>query len=326
PFARIAILVSVVTAALAGLYVFPDLGHPERVWRMFTSPNWSSPLLWDMIAMLALFVVGVLYLGAHLLERERATKAMAYVAMATAVAALLVSASLLGLQASRPMWYSAVMAPLFVASGLVAGLALLLMVALALEWLGIYRFRTESVSRMAGLLAVLVAIEVVLVFTEIVTAIYPGEARDRAAPEALLSGRYAPTFWVEIAACGLLPIVLLAVARLRRRASVVAGASALVLAGIFLMRLNLLMAGFLFPYINLPGGIQVRGLVPGPAEFQMSPTYYPGWVEWLVMFGLMSLGALVLSAALAYWPLQRRLAPRLALKGGAEGETGRYVA
>jgi len=86
------------------------------------------------------------------------------------------------------------------------------------------------------------------------------------------------------------------------------------------------MAGFLFPYINLPGGIQVRGLVPGPAEFQMSPTYYPGWVEWLVMFGLMSLGALVLSAALAYWPLQRRLAPRLALKGGAEGETGRYVA
>ncbi len=49
PLARIGVLSAAACVLLAAIELIPDLGRPERVLNLFRYPNWSSPMIWDVI-------------------------------------------------------------------------------------------------------------------------------------------------------------------------------------------------------------------------------------------------------------------------------------
>ena len=327
PITRLAVVEATVAVVLAGIFILPDLGRPERVINIFLYANPTSPMVWDIAIVLTYTLLSLsyvwLYTRADLARRgswlalgtgtsprelardERLKSGLAYVALPAAVLLHSITAWIFGLQISRAFWYSAIMAPLFIASALVSGLSLVILLALVFRRLRRIDFTDGLVSYLGGLLAVFIAVEAFFVGSEFLTAAYPGVPDDAGPVFRLLAGRYAPLFLAE-ALVGLgIPFVMLTVGRLRRRPEVVAVAAALGVIGIFVHRLNLLLNGLSYVPIQLPPGVAIG--VPqgsGAVSFAGYHWYVPTAVEWLIVLGVLAFGALLFTAAGVFLPLR----------------------
>ena len=324
PITRLAVLEATVAVILAATFILPDLGRPERILNIPLYFNPTSPMIWDItivmlyMAMSAIYVW--LYTRADLARRgswlalgtgtseptmrreERAKAVMAWIALPAAILLHSITAWIFGLQISRGFWYSSIMAPMFIASALVSGMGLVILLALALRRLRRLDFRDDLVAMLGGLLGVFILVEGFLLLAEYLTALYPG-APEGAAARRMLSGPYLPLFLFEVVVGLAVPFLILAARPLRRRPAWVALASAIAIVGIFVHRLNLVQNGLSFPNIYLPPGLPVGEAVDG-SSFTMSQFYVPTLVEWLVVLGVLAFGGLLFTAAAAYLPLQ----------------------
>jgi molybdopterin-containing oxidoreductase family membrane subunit len=120
----------------------------------------------------------------------------------------------------------------------------------------------------------------------------------------MLSGPYLPLFLFEVGVGLVVPFLILAVRRLRRRPAWVALASAIGIIGIFVHRLNLVLNGLSYPNIGLPPGLPVGRTYDG-ASFATSYFYVPTIIEWLIVLGVLAFGGLLFTAAVGYLPLQQ---------------------
>jgi dimethyl sulfoxide reductase membrane subunit len=327
PITRLAVLEATVAVLLAGVFILPDLGRPERIINILLHANMSSPMVWDITIVMVYTLLSAgyvwLYARADLARRgsrlalgtgtgararardERAKSNLAWVALPAAILLHSITAWIFGLQISRGFWYSAIMAPMFIASALVSGLALVILLALVVRRVGRVDFRDDLVAFLGGLLGVFIAVEAFFVLAEYLTASYPGGTGESSAIDRMLVGPYAPLFWIEIGLGLIVPFVIVAVRRTRIRPAWVALASVLAIAGIFVHRLNLILNGLSFPPIGLPPGVSI-GVDQGPAasSFAMSYWYVPTIVEYLVVAGVLAFGALLFTLALAWLPMR----------------------
>jgi molybdopterin-containing oxidoreductase family membrane subunit len=327
PITRLAVLEATVAVLLAGVFILPDLGRPERVINILLHPNLTSPMVWDITIVVIYTLLSALYVWVYtradlarrgsrlalgtgtsprdLARDDRVKTVLAWVALPAAILLHSITAWIFGLQISRGFWYSSIMAPMFIASALVSGLALVILLALAARRLGKVEFRDDLVAFLGGLLGVFIAVEAFLVLAEYLTASYPGGTGESSAIQRMLVGPYAPLFWVEIGLGLLVPFVIVAVRRTRLRPAWVALAAALAVGGIFVHRLNLILNGLSYPPIGLPPGLAIgvdQG--PGASSFAMSYWYVPTLVEYLVVAGVLAFGALLFTLALYWLPLR----------------------
>jgi molybdopterin-containing oxidoreductase family membrane subunit len=102
---------------------------------------------------------------------------------------------------------------------------------------------------------------------------YTGGVEDaRLAADILISGQLATNFWAfEITIGIILPLLLLVVTKLKS-ATIMAVAGILTLIGMFVARLNMVIAGQLVPHY------------PGFDGYQELLTYTPSRAEWIVVF------------------------------------------
>ena len=130
-----AVILSTVCICLAGMFVLIDLGGIHRVWRMFTGPNFMSPLLWDMVVIACYLIINVLYLYFMCSAKADPKKVEIISRFALPIAILVhsVTAWIFGLQISREGWHTAILAPIFVASAMDSGLALLILSLFGLD-------------------------------------------------------------------------------------------------------------------------------------------------------------------------------------------------
>jgi molybdopterin-containing oxidoreductase family membrane subunit len=229
---------------------------------------------------------------------------MAWIALPSAIMLHSITAWIFGLQISRGFWYSSIMAPMFIASALVSGMGLVILLALVLRRLRRLSFPDDLVAMLGGLLAVFITVEGFLLLAEYLTALYPG-APEAAAARRMLSGPYLPLFLFEVVVGLIVPFMILAVRRLRRQPAWVALASAIAIVGIFVHRLNLVLNGLSFSNIDLPPGLPVGRLQDG-STFVTSTFYVPTLIEWLIVLGVLAFGGLLFTAAAWYLPLQER--------------------
>ncbi|MEM3434434.1 MAG: NrfD/PsrC family molybdoenzyme membrane anchor subunit [Candidatus Methanomethyliaceae archaeon] len=300
--AKPAVLLSAVCIILAVLFIFVDLGRPERFLNLILSPRVNSPLIWDVVVIAAYLIISLLYL--YYLDKpdtkESTRHTFSAIALPTAVLVHSITAWIFGLQIARPVWHTALLAPLFVISALDSGLAMLLLVLMGLERLGYMKLEKSLLATLAGLLAVLVMVDVFFVFSEILTALYPAEERMMAYIDLLLDGSLAPFFWGEIILGVVIPFVLLVVRARRESKTVVGIASACVVVGVFFKRVWLLFSAYLLPLINNPPGITL-GKYQVPATetwgsvniWATAGSYTPTLVEWLIFVGIFAFGALL---------------------------------
>lgn len=296
--AKPAVILSTVCIILAGLFIVVDLGSPERILYLFIHPQFQSPLIWDVVVIAIYLVVSLLYLK-HMTQpapdyRKLAT--MSAVALPAAVLVHSVTAWIFGLQIARVSWHSALMAPLFVASALDSGLALLIIVLAGLERYSDYKVEPKLYASLAGLLAAFVAVDAFFVFSEVLTAAYPGEESVTAALGLLLSGPLAPFFWVQVVLGLAVPFVILASAANRQSKSKILLAAALVIIGVFCKRVWLLFSSFLLPLVEGAPGITLGQAPAAGAKLDMwamAGSYTPTLVEWAIFIGIISFGGIM---------------------------------
>ena len=325
PIIRLAVLEATVAVLLAATFILPDLGRPERTINILLYPNFTSPMIWDITIVMIYMAMSTFYVwlyaradlaragsrlafGTGTSERalardERLKSAMAWVALPAAILLHSITAWIFGLQISRGFWYSGIMAPMFVTSAMVSGLALVILLALALRRLGRLRFGDDLVALLGGLLGVFIAVEAFLMAAEYLTAAYPG-APEAAAVDRLLTGPYAPLFYFEIGVGLGVPFLILVIRRLRQHPRRVALAAGIAVLGIFVHRLNLVLNGLSYANIGLPPGLSVGTAQTDGSSFATSYWYVPTAIEWLVVTGVLAFGALVFTVAVLVLPMQ----------------------
>ena len=293
-----AVILSTACICVAGMFVLVDLGGIQRVWRMLASPNPMSPLLWDMCIITTYLVINIVYLYFMTSKKPGAADKVAIVsrfALPVAILVHSVTAWIFGLQIAREGWYSAIMAPLFVASAMDSGLALLIMVLAGMNKTGRFKTDPKLISSLAGLLAVCIAVDAFFIGSEVLTMAYPG-AGGAHTLSIMATGVTAPFFWAEIILGLLIPFCILVFARNRAKIGLVMVASALVVLGVLCKRVWLLLTSFVVPNVSGATGITLgtqAAQAGGAGMWALGGSYAPTVIEFAVVAGVVSLGALI---------------------------------
>lgn len=281
---RLAVVCSVAAVATAAGTILPDLGRPQRAWKMLLQPNLTSPLVWDMAVLTIYLVIGAidLWILTRVPVPRKALRVMAIVSLPVAILVHSVTAWIFGLLVARPFWNTPLLAPLFISSALVSGTALVVVTGHVVERVTTFRVGQSVYAGLRRLLLWFVAADVFLLFTEVMTTFVSGEPDHRDQLDILLTGRLAPVFWGEIILGVAVPVVVL-LSRAGSRPAMLTVSSVLLLLGVFAKRVNILFAAEFEPLVGLAPGIP-GGRAGQP--FRPDEVYIPTWVESGVLIGM----------------------------------------
>ena len=316
PISTLATLLALIIILLPPIFIAADLGRPDRMLHVaYPTPNPRSPLFYVLLTLTLYIILLVLEAWFSMRRRlvtkrrwltagfddlseaslhhdERILKILSFVGLPLAVSVHSVTGWIFGLMKSRPFWLSPLMAPIFLSSALVSGVALLIFVCIVVKRFAGFRIEEDTISDLARLLFMMIPIDIFFLLIEVLTVAYAHEPTDMRPLLFLLVGSNAPLFWFELTAGALLPFVILASPRYRRSARLLTLTSLLILAGIWLKRWNLLMAGTLFTHEWF-----------GWAEYPIG-SYTPTWVEWSVMTGIYGGAALLFTLLIKLLPVE----------------------
>jgi protein NrfD len=237
--------------------LFLDLEFKLHVLRFYAAFRWTSPMSWGAWILLVVYPVSLLMALAGLAADEAAALASSLdrvhlgglvrnaralclrlgatlprLNLAAGIALGLYTGILLSTLGARALWSSALLGPLFLASGLSSGAALLLL------------FRISPGERRVvarwDLLAM--ALEAVLLIFFVV-GLVTGGAAGKDAARLLIGGRYTAAFWTLVVIAGLAVPSTLEWLESRLHLRATAAAPALVLLGGLSLRWILVVAG-----------------------------------------------------------------------------------
>ncbi len=238
------------------LALWLDLAHRFWAWRFYAAFRPTSPMSWGAWILVLIYPAGLLLgLGsldagqrawlagrtprrlARLLERllewsDRFRRPVLLTSVAMGVGLGLYTGLLLGTMPSRLVWNSAVLGPLFLASGLSTGAASLLLLPLD----------PDDRRTLVRWDAIAIGVELVLIALLLVGFSTAGEA-GRFAAAAFLGGPYTAVFWSLVVVMGLLVPLAMEAVEARRHLRFVALVPVLILAGGLALRWILLAAG-----------------------------------------------------------------------------------
>jgi formate-dependent nitrite reductase membrane component NrfD len=259
--------------------LFLDLSHKLYVWNLYLTLQPASPMSWGswlltatygVLALTALACLPghwpwlartapVLTRFAGWLSAPPRLRALAWANLALGTGLVLYTGVLLATMVARPLWNTMVLPPLFLASGLAAGAAMValaarfvprrprapeglvggLLHALVVPLPGQVRSHADAAVYTRYAMAALVAQAILLALY--VIGLASGSAVQVQALQAVLTGRFAALFWALVVAAGVIaPLVLLA---LPRRARLAPFALVLLLAGGLALRWLIVDAG-----------------------------------------------------------------------------------
>ena len=184
------------------------------------------------------------------------------------------------------------------------GVALVLVVVIALRRAGYMELDQENVVKMAKMLGAFVCVDLYFFGCDLLTSAFPGgEGAEVAA--MLATGPLAPFFWTEVVGCALAAVMCFT-PRLRTNGFIVV-ASLLAIAGIFCKRVQLLVGGFQLPNLDYAGALTQHAVTDASgtlANAYQGMVYWPTALEFGVALGIVGLGALLLCLGFKYLPLK----------------------
>jgi molybdopterin-containing oxidoreductase family membrane subunit len=300
PLARLGVLSAASCVAVAALMIIPDLGQPTRIINLVRHPNWTSPLLWDVVIITIYFVFSVVDLSVLQVHSgeptrlRRTVKILAYVGLPAAVLLHSITAWIFGLQISRTWWNTSLMAPLFVVSAILSGTALVTLLALAGERWGNFTLPADTKEWLRKFIAMALLVDLFFVACDYITILWGNVPADRSALNLVLpGGPFSWLFWGEWLVGGLVPIAFLIVPRLRRVTGSLGIATFLVLVGVLAFRIELVVVGFVNPLTQFPPGNALGTYNATSSSFQLVGRYTPSIVEYAITLGLCALFAAV---------------------------------
>ncbi len=328
---RLAVLTALVTLLLALLSIFFDLGHMGRSWHVMAFPNFRSPMAWMIwlySAYMVLLIVemwlllrhdlvsgsseptlrGRLYRLLSLGSRDTSAKSAArdrriVRVLATVGVPLAVMfnggvGALFGSVAARPHWHSGLFPILFLLSALVSGGALLTLAATVFQD-GLTRNR-DTVVVLGRLVLALLLLDVLIQVSEFLIAFRGGIPGHVAGLQLVISGPYWWVFWLWQVAIGTAIPLLILLLPTGKDARWVAFAGLLIAAGLFGLRLNIVIPGLAVE--------EIRGLGEAIGSMRVNAHYFPSLGEWSLTALIVGLGLVLFGLGELFLPRQKEVA------------------
>ena len=328
---RLAVFTALVTLLLALLSIVFDLGHMGRSWYVMAYPNFRSPMAWMIwlySAYMALIVAemwlllrhdlvvgsteptlrGRIYRLASLGSRDtspesaardrRIVRVLATVGVSLAVMFPSGVGALFGSVAARPHWHSGLFPMLFLLSALVSGGALLTMAAAVFQD-GLTRNR-DTVIALGRLVLALLLLDVLFQVSEFLIAFRGGIPGHIAGLQLVVSGPYWWVFWLWQVAIGTVVPLLILVFPTGKDTRWVAFAGLLIAAGLFGLRLNIVIPGLAVE--------EIRGLGEAIGSMRVNAHYFPSLGEWSLTAMIVGLGLVLFGLGELFLPRQKEVA------------------
>lgn len=270
-------------AALASIGM--DLGHMERIWKVYAEPNFSS-MLTQMVWGYSLFFM-IVIISLILAFRKVEGWLMKTIMVIGLVLSVFVSGgvgALLGVNASRIYWHVGLLPAQFPFFSLASGAALMLIIV------GWFNAKNKERSDLLWILALItIALSVVKVYflvTDFAQSLYAGVPDNVQAVRAVMFGEYWWAFWIiQIGLGSILPLTLLSFRKLARNGLLAGFMGLLVLVGFAVARANVV-----FPALTIP---EIQGLATAFTGPHLDFAYFPSMLEWSVTAGIVGAAILV---------------------------------
>jgi molybdopterin-containing oxidoreductase family membrane subunit len=280
----------------AGLFsIWLDLGHMERIWKVYLQGNPGS-VMFQMVWGYTIFG-GLMLLALFLAIRRPHSRWLKVVMVIGLLTSLFVSGAvgaLLGVQAARPFWHVGLFPVQFPVFSLASGVAML-MTLLAL-------FAPPSLNlprqlRILGLLSVvLVIVKLYFMWADYSQSIYGSVPMNVEAVNEVLFGQYWWAFWIfQVLIGSLIPIVVLIQPKLASQRSWAAAMGIFLLFGYAVAR-----ALIVFPALSIPELDALATAFTGP---HLTFEYFPSTMEWAVTIGTVGLATLGFLLGSRFLPL-----------------------
>jgi len=287
PISRIAEVVAIISLILAMLAILFDLGRPDRLLHLFIYPQFNSPLIWDVfvINIYLVLCVAMLYFG--ITQKAKLLRICAIISIPAFVLVHSITAWIFGLMKSQAGWHTAILAPLFIVSALVSGLALVILATVFSKRLLGINFDYDIVISLGKYFKVLLPILFYFLFCEFLTAGFAKIPKHAVVLNELFTGRFAGIFWFDMGVGIILPFLII-ISKLGKTVAGVVIVSLSSFLGVFAERTDIILPSFFHPALmNLR--IPVR--------------YAPTAVEYLLAIGLFALGTAIFIVAAKIIPL-----------------------
>jgi [DsrC]-trisulfide reductase subunit P len=180
-FARMTVLgefLAVSSVTMCMLFVFVDMGQPQRVLNVFLYPQPHSVMFWDMVSLSGYLLINVTItlVSLHAEQQDVAPahwiKAVILLSIPWAISIHTVTAFLYSGLPGRLSWRTAIMAPRFLASAFAAGPALLILLCLLLRRLTGYDVGKKAIRGLSVIVTYAMLITIFFMLMELFTALY----------------------------------------------------------------------------------------------------------------------------------------------------------
>ncbi len=282
---KFALWAALVTLPAALISIGMDLGHPERIWKVFLQPNFNS-LLAQMVWGYTIFgVVIVVSLWLAMRTASQRTRVLKLLMAIGLVLSIFISGgvgALLGINASRAVWHVGLLPAQFPIFSLATGVALVLIIV-ALFTNSPHRVRQQRVLGIS--LVVLMLIKTYILWSDFSMSLYSGVPQSVDAITQVLYGEYWWAFWIiQILLGTLIPVIVLMVPRWSHNRNLAGLMGILVLIGFASARANIV-----FPALTVP---ELGGLAEAFTGPHLGFEYFPSMTEWSVTIGVVGLATL----------------------------------
>ena len=317
PLAPLSALLAIALLAGGLAVLMLDLGRPDRLIVAMTYYNFKSIFAWNVVLYSGFMGLVVAYLWTMMEHRMNAYSS--YAGLAAFVWRLLLTTgtgSIFGFLVGRQAFGSALMGPMFIVYSLSYGLAIFLLVLLAVSRWTQRPLEAAMQARLTRLLAVFVACAAYFVLVYHLTNLYFAKQHGLERFLLLDGGLYTRLFWLgQLGLGSLLPLVLLLAPKTRNsRAMLVLAALAVIAGGLAQMYVTII-GSQAWPLQIFPGYEVSSSFYDGVVG-----SYTPSLPEWLLGIGGVGMTGLIVVLALkwlAFLPQRLDQFPPDAVAGNA---------
>lgn len=282
---KIALWGALVSLAAGLLSIWFDLGHMERIWKVYLQGNPSS-VMFQMVwgyTLFGLVIAGSLYLAL----RNPQSRWLKILMVAGLVLSFFVSGAvgaLLGVQAARPFWHVGLFPVQFPVFSLASGAALLLAI------LGLFGPRNDpnreqQLWALSLLSVALLLVKLYFMWADYSQSIYGGVPMNVDAVNQVLFGQYWWAFWIlQVLIGSFIPLVVLVQPKLAKHNGWAGWMGILLLVGYAVAR-----ALIIFPALAIP---ELEALTHAFGGLHLTFDYFPSPMEWAVTLGTIGLASL----------------------------------
>ena len=282
---RYALWGTIVTLPAALLLIGFDLGHMERIWKVYLEPNLSSLLAQLVWSYTIFFIVTLVALALAMRGQGAWLKGVMVIGLALALFVSGGVGALLGVNAGQTSFHTAMLPAQFPILNLMSGVALMTV------FVGLFNVvepeRRERLLRVLGLSLVgLLTVKAYFLWVDYSQVLYSNVTDAVAVADTILFGQFSWAFWgLQIVLGLIVPFILFLWPGSARLPLWAAVGGILVLLGLAVGR-----TAIIFPQLAVPDLTGLAEAFTGPG---LTFEYTPSLMEWSVVIGVLGLSTIV---------------------------------